>query len=227
MPVSGSSIARYLVPGESIVREVHHHFVLLLRPFLAAVGGIVAASVLGALTTPDDGAHPIDTVLGLAAIFFALRFFWKGIQWWADRIVITNQRIFQVAGVFTRNIASMPMAKMTDLTYRRSLGGRIFGFGEIIVETAGQHQGLGHLNYLPRPDDFYRTVVSLVTARDPLADPFLEPAPLHLEEPASVGPDEAEPPGPDEAGPPYRPDEAGPPYRPDEEDTGPLPRVVL
>jgi membrane protein YdbS with pleckstrin-like domain len=88
---------------------------------------------------------------------------WKLWQWRADRIVVTDRRIFEVSGVLTRKVASMPLAKMTDITYRRSILGRLFGYGELIVETAGQDQSLHRIGHLPRPDDFYRTITWLVT----------------------------------------------------------------
>jgi uncharacterized membrane protein YdbT with pleckstrin-like domain len=149
---------------------------------MAALGAMLGASVIGAVTSPDDGADFLDTVVGLVAIFFALRLGFKALLWWVDRIVVTDQRIFEVSGVLTRRVASMPLEKVTDMTYRRTVWGRLIGFGDLIVETAGQRQAMDNIAYLPHPDDFYRTVTSLVTTHIP-------PSPDDLEEP---------PPGPDE-----------------------------
>jgi membrane protein YdbS with pleckstrin-like domain len=154
---------RYLAEDESIVLRVHRHLSVLLRPFFALLLAIVLAVSVGVLTSPRSGAEVLDTVVGLIVLFFGLRFAWKLWQWRADRIVVTDRRIFEVSGVLTRKVASMPLAKMTDITYRRSLLGRLFGYGELIVETAGQEQSLQHITHLPRPDDFYRTITWLVT----------------------------------------------------------------
>jgi hypothetical protein len=32
------------------------------------------------------------------------------------------------------------------------------------VESPGRHPGLSHIGYVPRPDDFYRVVMSLMNA---------------------------------------------------------------
>ncbi len=56
----------------------------------------------------------------------------------------------------------MPLGKLTDVTYRRSIAGRLFGYGDLIVESAGQDQALSHIDHLPHPDDFYRTVTTLI-----------------------------------------------------------------
>jgi membrane protein YdbS with pleckstrin-like domain len=132
----------------------------------------VIATAVGVVTSPRDGGDLVDLLLGVFAAFFILRFVWKLWQWRADRIIVTDRRIFEVSGVLTRNVASMPLAKMTDITYRRSILGRLFGYGELIVETAGQDQALQRISHLPRPDDFYRTITWLVTGGlTPKSDP--------------------------------------------------------
>ena len=86
---------------------------------------------------------------------------------------MTDRRIFEVSGLVTRKVASMPLSKMTDMTYRRPILGRILGYGELHVESAGQDQALSRLDHLPNPDEFYRTITYLVSAPDlmPRSDP--------------------------------------------------------
>ncbi len=154
---------RYLAQDESIVLRVHRHISVLFKPMVQALGVIAVAAFLGTITSPATGGDLIDNVTGLVAMFFLFRFVWKLWEWRADKIVVTDRRIFEVSGLLTRKVASMPLEKMTDITYRRSVPGRLLGFGELIVETAGQDQSLNRITYLPRPDDFYRTITWLVT----------------------------------------------------------------
>lgn len=155
---------RYLAGGEVTALAVRRHVTVLARDALAAVAAVVAATVAGLVVSPGDGADVIDNVAGLAAAFFVVRLAWRTWEWRADRIVVTNRRIVEVSGVLTRKVASMPLAKVTDMTYRRSLLGRLLGYGELVVESAGQHQGLSRIGHLPHPDHFYRTVTSLVAS---------------------------------------------------------------
>lgn len=156
--------ARYLAADERLVLSVRRHWSLLIRPGAQVLAFIAAASALGFLSSPDDGGDLLDTVMGVVAVALFARFAWKAWEWWADRIIVTDHRIFEVSGILTRRVASMPLRKVTDMTYRRSLGGRLLGYGDLALESAGQDQALGGVHHIPRPDDFYRTVTSLVTS---------------------------------------------------------------
>ena len=157
--------SKYLTTDERPVLRVRRHYTVLAGPFAAAVGGIAAAALLGYLTGPDSGADVIDTVAGLAAAFLALRFCYRAWEWWDNRLVVTDQRVVEISGVVTRRVASMPLAKVTDMTYRRSLLGRLLGYGDLILESAGQRQALSSIDHIPHPDDFYRTVTALLAAQ--------------------------------------------------------------
>lgn len=155
---------RYLGVDEQIVTVDRRHVAVLLRPAWQALLAVAVSGLVGLVTSPQEGADLIDTVLGLVAILFAARLAWRIWEWWVDRIVVTDRRIFEVSGIVTRKVASMPLAKVTDMTYQRSLLGRLLGYGDFIVESPGQNQGVYRINHLPKPDDFYRTVTSLVMA---------------------------------------------------------------
>jgi membrane protein YdbS with pleckstrin-like domain len=181
------SRSRYLAADERPVLEVRRHMSILFRPLLIALVAVFVAGSIGWVTSPSEGSDRIDLVLGLMALFFAARLGWRAWQWHADRIVVTDQRIFEVSGVLTRKVASMPLTRVTDMTYRRSLLGRVLGYGDLIVESAGQDQALSRIERLPHPDDFYRTITSLVTAGIPSLLPEGEDA-LRLPDDEDTGP---------------------------------------
>lgn len=156
--------SRYLASDERVVLEVRRHAIVVVGSSALAIAAVVLAGTIGWVTSPSEGAAWLDTALGVVALGFAARAGWRFWQWWVDRIIVTDQRIFEVSGVLTRKVASMPLTRVTDMTYRRSIGGRIFGYGDLIVESAGQDQALSHIMRIPKPDDFYRTITSLVTA---------------------------------------------------------------
>lgn len=154
---------RYLAGDETVVLQARRHVAVLARPALVAVGAIALAVFAGVVVSPGDGGDLLDTLAGLFALWFLLRLLWRVWEWWADRIFVTEKRIFEVSGLLTRKVASMPLGNLTDVTYQRSVWGRILGYGELIVETAGQAQALSRISYLSHPDEFYRAVTGLVT----------------------------------------------------------------
>ncbi|CAN5201588.1 hypothetical protein BH20ACT9_BH20ACT9_18300 [soil metagenome] len=153
---------RYLTYNEEVVRTVRRHPSVLLPSAALAVAVVVAAFLL----SPTYGGDWISGAMWWLALLAVLRLVWRSAHWWHDRITVTDRRIFETSGIFTRRIATMPLRQVTDLTFRRSLFGRAFGYGEFVLETAGQHQAFESIRFLPNPDDFYRTVMWLVFGRE-------------------------------------------------------------
>jgi membrane protein YdbS with pleckstrin-like domain len=153
---------RYLATGEHIVMSMRKHPLILLGPLGLAALAMFAAAALGFVTSPGDGNDFIDTVFGMIALIAVGRFAWKLAHWWSDRIYVTPLRVFEASGILTRRVASMPLERITDMTYSRSIAARLLGYGSLTLETAGQDQGLSELDHLPKPDDVYRRLTSLV-----------------------------------------------------------------
>ncbi len=65
-------------------------------------------------------------------------------------------------GIVTHRLGMMPLSKVTDLTFERSLDGRLMGYGTIIVESAGQIQALNRIDYVPRPEEIYEALSELI-----------------------------------------------------------------
>ena len=59
----------------------------------------------------------------------------------------------------------MPLSKVTDLTFQRTFGGRLLGYGTLIVESAGQIQALNKIRYMPRPEEIYEALSELIFGR--------------------------------------------------------------
>jgi uncharacterized membrane protein YdbT with pleckstrin-like domain len=153
---------RYLGDDENVVLETRKSWVLLLWPSLQAVL-LLLVGVLIALLPLSDTIDKIGNYLILALVLVAMvRLALAVLGWAMDRIAVTDHRIFEVSGVINRKVSSMPLDKLNDLTYNRSLLGRMFGFGDFFVESAGERQGLDRLEMIPSPDHFYRTVTSVV-----------------------------------------------------------------
>jgi hypothetical protein len=129
---------------------------VLIAPSGQAVGGLLVAAVLWA-TLLRDHRQLAYILWALWAILF-LRLVWRIVNWAVDYFVITSERILLTSGVFTRSVAMMPLAKVTDMSFHRTLAGRLLGYGEFVVESAGQDQALRKIDHIPYPEQLYLVV---------------------------------------------------------------------
>lgn len=151
-----AQVARYLLPNEACVALVRRHPAVLISPSAQAIAGLLVAFVLTA-TILRSHSLLIWIVWGLWGLLM-LRLIWQAVNWAVDYFVITSKRILLTSGVFTRNVAMMPLSKVTDMSFRRSFAGRMLGYGDFIVESAGQDQALRVIDHIPYPEDLYRRV---------------------------------------------------------------------
>jgi hypothetical protein len=151
---------RYVADGEKEVLCTRRHLAAVMAPFLVTIAVGWTASRIGEMSGPRSGGDSLDTVLGWIVLAFVVRFLFKLLEWWYDVIFVTDRRIFEVRGLVPQHVYSMPLWKVTDMTYRRTFWGFLLGYGALVLETAGQEQALDDMNYLPDPDGFYQAVNS-------------------------------------------------------------------
>jgi uncharacterized membrane protein YdbT with pleckstrin-like domain len=151
-----AQVEKYLLPNEDHVATVRRHPAVLIVPTAQAVIGLLAAFALTATLLRGRGVL-IWIVWGLWGLVM-LRLVWEIINWAVDYFVITSKRILLTSGVFTRSVAMMPLTKVTDMSFRRSFAGRLLGYGEFVVESAGQDQALRTIDHIPYPEELYQRV---------------------------------------------------------------------
>lgn len=154
---------RYLLPSERGVIEVRRHWAILIKPVVLA---LLSWAVCLALSYALPYTKWVQTGLWWIAIITLLVLAWVVAEWYVERLVITNKRFLLTQGILTRNVAIMPLTKVTDMTYHRSFLGQILGYGVFIVESAGQDQALSRIDFLPRPDALYRQVLTMLFGDD-------------------------------------------------------------
>ena len=150
----------YLLDTERRVIRVRRHWAFLSWEIFETVALLAVAVMVSYLLPP--AMWLVQNILWYAALFVLLRFAWVVISWWVERIVVTDKRMMMTSGIIDTKVAMMPITKVTDLTYERPFMGRIFGYGTVIVESAGQIQALNRLEYLPRPEQVYDAISELV-----------------------------------------------------------------
>jgi membrane protein YdbS with pleckstrin-like domain len=154
---------KYLLPSERAVVVTRRHWASLTKVG-AGCGAVFVVAMLIVLYLSEEQFFAAIGVLGLLGSLA-----WFGFAWWfwaTEEFVITDKRVLNVNGVITRRVGIMPLTKVTDLTYERSVLGRLLGYGVFVMESAGQHQAMSRIEYLPKPDRLYHEVSTLLFGPD-------------------------------------------------------------
>jgi uncharacterized membrane protein YdbT with pleckstrin-like domain len=155
-----ASVNRYLLPHERQVITVHQHPAILIRPIFEVLVGLALAGWLS-----NSVAHGNDAVILVIWVLWGilfLRLVVKVFEWAETYFVVTSQRFILATGVVTRKVNMMPLTKVTDMSFQRNAWGRILGYGEFILESAGQDQALSNVDYIPYPEQLYLEVCGLI-----------------------------------------------------------------
>jgi len=159
-----ASVNKYLLPHERQVVSVHQHPAVLIRPIFEVLIGLAIAGWVS-----SSIAHGNNTVILVIWILWALlllRLLWKVFDWSQDYLAVTSQRLLLAQGFLTRKVNMMLLAKVTDMSFQRSPMGQLLGYGEFIVESAGQDQSLRNVDHLPYPEQLYLEVCGLIFKED-------------------------------------------------------------
>jgi hypothetical protein len=155
--------SKYLLPTERVAISIRRHWAYLAADTIQAIVllaiGVLLARIL-------SGVDYVGTVLIWFCVFVFLRWAWKIADWYNETLIVTDKRLLLLTGIFYRNVAIMPLVKVTDLTYHRSASGMTFGYGKFVVESAGQDQALSTIDFVPHPDRLYQQISDLLFGGD-------------------------------------------------------------
>jgi hypothetical protein len=140
-------VLSYIVLRPLIQRERWHTWQLFLMAIVAFWIIQTGMSLLGIAT--------------LLVFVMGLRFCVRALRWaFYQRTYLTTRRVMEVDGFLGTRVNSMPTAHITDVMLRRNPLGELLGYGTFRVESAGQDQALGTLDYLLDPERFHDLVVA-------------------------------------------------------------------
>ena len=155
-----SSVNRFLLPHERQVITVHQHPAVLIRVIFEVLIALAIAGWLTVAVAKDNGTALLIIWILWGLVF--LRLVIKVVEWVETYFVVTSQRFLLATGLVTRKVNMMPLAKVTDMSFQRSAMGRLLGYGEFILESAGQDQALNKIDHLPYPEQLYLEVCGLI-----------------------------------------------------------------
>lgn len=153
------TVERHLLPHERQVLTVRFHPAVLIKPVAITLGGLALALVVSVIPHLQLTVKLVVWLLFLGVVAWLALKIWL---WLEDYFVVTSQRLLLTTGLLTRTVNMMPLGKVTDMSFKRTAWGRILGYGEFVVESAGQDQALRNIRNLPYPEQLYLEVCGLI-----------------------------------------------------------------
>ena len=139
----GRGVSSYRFPpdllgdDEDLVLELRPHPIALVWPVAQAVV-ILAAALLAFLFTPYRWGAWVFALIGGAGIVMLLAWPGKSIAGLTTcRYWVTTDRVIRREGFLVRTTAEIPVAKVTNVRSLQGPIGRMFGFGDVVIETSG------------------------------------------------------------------------------------------
>ncbi|HET7174330.1 MAG TPA: PH domain-containing protein [Nocardioidaceae bacterium] len=157
---------RRLGDGEYVVASTRTHGKALVAPVAVLVLTCAAAGFLLAVL-PGGAVHRplLWLLIGVAVVVLAWWSLRPFLAWLGASYTVTNRRIICRSGVLTRTGRDIPLARISDVSYRRSLLDRLLGCGTLVVSDAGE-EGRSVLPDLPHVEQLELTLSRLLFGDD-------------------------------------------------------------
>ncbi len=152
-----------LAPGEQLALRLHPHGKTLVRP-AALVLLIVAAAIVVIIVLPQSASRLWPVRAGVGAVALVAACMWFGVpflKWRTTTYELTNRRLRLREGIVSRSGRDFPLNRISDVSFRQGLIDRLFGCGQLIVESPGE-QGQLILNEIPDVQQVQGTLFQLV-----------------------------------------------------------------
>jgi uncharacterized membrane protein YdbT with pleckstrin-like domain len=119
-----------LKENEKVALTIRPHSITLVPAAMISLG-IIAAGILIIYAGWVYGGLAFFLI---AVLYFMYKMAERKNNLWA----VTNFRVIDEYGLFTRNSKECPIDKINNITYTQSVWGRMFGFGDVQIQTAAE-----------------------------------------------------------------------------------------
>ena len=139
-----------LKPDEALIMETKPHWFTLALPFLITLTGSIISYFLG--------------YYGIITVFILLVYFFYKLKQRTNNLwAVTNLRIVDEYGVFSNNSKESPLEKINNVSYFQSFWGRLFGYGDVQIQTAAE---IGSTTYslVENPKELKDTITQMQEA---------------------------------------------------------------
>ena len=125
---------------ERSVLLLHPHWKVLLGPVIFGVLVLVAAIMVVVVIPAGSSAGMARLVtVALAAVLLLIGVVRPVLRWKTTTYELTTARLRLREGIVSRTGRDIPLARISDVSFSRSLLDRLLGAGRLLVESPGEH----------------------------------------------------------------------------------------
>jgi len=123
--------------NEQILLRARKHWSVLFGNIVLEIVLIIALIVISLTLLPLVAfpVMPLGFVLLLVPLIGMTRDF---LIWYNRQYIVTNRRVIQTAGVFSKDVVDSSLEKVNDVKLSQSFWGRLFDYGDIEILTASE-----------------------------------------------------------------------------------------
>ena len=157
--MSDKYLKSLLGQNEQVLFVTHQHWLVLAGEILSecilSVALVVLVSLIYALWVPN-----VLVLLGYLLLIFPLVSLLRDVLIWSKRkYVVTNRRVMQLSGVFSKNVTDSSLEKVNDVHMSQSFLGRMFDYGDIEILTASE-LGVNLFKRIGRPIQYKSAMIN-------------------------------------------------------------------
>lgn len=119
-----------LKKDERLLVIIRQHWLKLVLPFIAWV----LFTVLLFIFLKEENTKYALIIALLAALYPGFLY----LEWKYNLWAVTNMRVIDENGFFTRYSKESPLDKINNVEYTQNIWGRMFGYGDVEIQTAAE-----------------------------------------------------------------------------------------
>jgi uncharacterized membrane protein YdbT with pleckstrin-like domain len=173
-----SYVERSLVPGETLLYETRHHWMVLIGPLLMALVFVaVAAGLLVEAVEAKNGSGMVagasaEAMHGMEFVAIALLAAAIGTLAYgvakrnATEMAVTDRRVLIKTGMGNRRTLDLMLSRVESIGVEETFFGRMLGYGSVVVHgTGGTPESFVMIAH---PQEFRRSVQQQIGAPRPV-----------------------------------------------------------
>lgn len=138
---------KLLSPGEEIKSEFRPHWSGIAKEIALTI--LVGVLIILVATLGFSWSGWVVVALVIAWFVVVIT---ELVRWWTTQHVITTERVIHRTGLVSKQGKEIPLEVINDVAFKQSAFERIFGTGDLLIESAGTH-GQSRYSDIPSPEE--------------------------------------------------------------------------